>query len=180
MFNWSASRPSNQPDRILSSLALQIGSNIADYGSGGGYFTLRFARAVGPRGRVFAVDINPSFLSYISDTAAKAGLSNIETVPAPKLANRIQPGSLDLIFSRDVYHHLSNRPAQFSDLARYLKPDGRLAIIDWLPEASRFFGPPAGHRTAPETIIRETQSAGLTVQERHSFLQRQSFFIFTK
>lgn len=178
MFNRSAARSSSQADRILTSLHIKPGSYIADYGSGGGYFTMRFAQAVGPQGRVFAIDINPSFLSFIRDAAAKASLAKIETVPVSELPGRVRPGSLDLIFSRDVYHHLSDRPALFKDLVRYLKPDGRLAIIDWLPEAGRFFGPPAGHRTSPDTIINELEAAGLAVFERQDFLARQAFIVF--
>ncbi len=179
MFNRGAARSSSQPDRILSALFVEPGAHIVDYGSGGGYFALRFARAAGPDGRVYAVDINQAFLAFIRSAAAKAGLANIDTVPPAKLPDRIRPGSLDLVFSRDVYHHLDNRPALFKDLSRYLKPEGKVAIIEWLPAAGRFFGPPAGHRTSPDAIIRELQGAGLTLARRHDFLVRQSFLVFS-
>jgi len=178
MFNRGASRPSSRPAQILSSLALKPGANVADYGSGGGYFALHFAKEVGPQGKIYAIDINPAFLSFIRESAASSGLNNIETVPVPDIESRIPPISLDLIFCRDVYHHLSDRISLFMSLSSYLKPEGRVAIIDWLPDASRFFGPPAGHRTAPEAIIKEMEAAGFQVLERPDFLPRQSFTIF--
>lgn len=178
MFNGGASRKSGQPEKVLSSLALKPGVHVADYGSGGGYFALRFSNAVGPQGKVYAIDINPAFLAFIKDSADSSGLNNIETVPVADIASRIAPASLDLIFCRDVYHHLSNRISLFMSLSSYLKPTGRVAIIDWLPDASRFAGPPAGHKTAPEAIIKEMDAAGFQVLERPDFLQRQSFTIF--
>ena len=178
MFNRGASRSSSRPDRILSSLGIKTGARVADYGSGGGYFTMRFARTVGPEGTVYAVDVNPSFLAVIKDAANSSGPKNIETVPVSEIAARIPTGSLDLVFCRDVYHHLLDRTSLFKTLARYLKPEGRLAIIDWLPNAGRFSGPPAGHRTAPETIIREMVAAGFSLSERPDILARQSFTIF--
>jgi SAM-dependent methyltransferase len=178
MFNRGASQQSNHPENILSSLALKPGANVADYGSGGGYFALRFARLVGPQGKVYAIDINPAFLAFIRDTAASSGLDNIETVPVADIASRIPAISLDLIFCRDVYHHLSDRISLFMSLSSLLKPAGRVAIIDWLPDASRFLGPPPGHRTAPEAIIKEMEAAGLLVLERPDVLRRQSFTIF--
>ena len=80
MFNKKASDPKNKPDWILDRLALQKGNIIADIGAGGGYFSLRFAEAVGKDGVVFAVDTNSSFLEFIKERAKEKGLDNVETV----------------------------------------------------------------------------------------------------
>ena len=178
MFNWGAARHSRHPDRVLAVLGLRTGDRIADWGSGGGYYSLRFAREVGPEGNVFAVDINPAFLGFVRDRAKNAHLENVETVPVPGLASRIPAGSLDLLFCRDVYHHLSDRTSLFRTLAGYLKPAGRVAIIDWLPGISRFSGPPPDHRTAPDTILAEMTAAGYFELECPDFLKGQSFIIF--
>jgi arsenite methyltransferase len=178
MFNRSASNPSKQPDRVLAVLGLRTGNKVADLGSGGGYYALRFARETGPEGKVYAVDINPAFLGFIRDGARAVRYENVDTVLVPEIASRIPAGSLDLLFCRDVYHHLTGRTSLFKDLARYLKPAGRVAIIDWLPGASRYFGPPPGHRTAPETIIAEMEAAGFFVLENLDFLKGQSYTLF--
>lgn len=178
MFNRGASRAASQPDRIVSALGLKKGARVADLGSGGGYFSLRFASAVGPGGTVYAIDLKLAFLAFVADQARKAGFGNLETVSVPEMAARIPVSSLDLLFCRDVYHHLSDRSAYFQGIANYLRPGGRVAVIDWLPSASRFAGPPAGHRTSPETIIQEMEAAGYSVAERPGFLARQSFIIF--
>ena len=65
MFNRKASDPKNKPDQILETLTLQLGQNVADIGAGGGYFSLRFAEAVGNEGHVFAVDTDSNFLEFI-------------------------------------------------------------------------------------------------------------------
>jgi arsenite methyltransferase len=178
MFNWSAARASRQPDRVLAALGLKEGDAVADLGSGGGYFAIRFARAVGPAGTVYAIDINSEYLRFVCERAATAGLKNLQTVHSQELDDRLRKGSLEMLFSRDVYHHLGNRTEYFRRMAAFLKPDGRVAIIDWLPDGMRFGGPPAGHRTAPELIAGEMEDAGFSVVKRLDFLRGQSFTIF--
>jgi arsenite methyltransferase len=180
LFNWGASLSSGHLDHIMSILSLEPGDRIADYGSGGGYYTLLFAEEVGPGGKVFAVDVKPAFLAFIRDQARKAHIDNIETVLVPDIPARIPAGSLDLIFCRDAYHHLSDRTTLFKDLGRYLKPEGRVAIIDWLPDAGHLFGPPAGHRTSPERIHNEMKHAGYFARERLDIVPGHSFSIFMK
>ncbi|MGQ9507656.1 MAG: class I SAM-dependent methyltransferase [Candidatus Bathycorpusculaceae bacterium] len=80
MFNRKASNPKNKPDETLEALALQQGQMVADIGAGGGYFSLRFAEAVGKNGQVFAVDTNPNFLEFVKNSAKEKGLDNVETI----------------------------------------------------------------------------------------------------
>ena len=80
MFNKKASDPKNKPDWVLDRLALQSGNIVADIGAGGGYFSLRFAEAVGKDGVVFAVDTNSGFLKFIKERAKEKGLDNVETI----------------------------------------------------------------------------------------------------
>ena len=178
MFNRVASHRISQPDRGVASLGLRNGDVVADLGSGGGFFALRFARDVGPDGKVYAIDVNPAFLGFVDRQAISARLANLKTVPVPKMEEMIPGRSLDFIFCRGVYHHLLERTGYFGKMARHLKPGGRVAIIDYLPSAGRFFGPPAGHRTEPGTIISEMDAAGYSLVQRLDFLERQAFIIF--
>jgi len=178
MFNNRAANKKSQPDKVLSELSLKEGERVAEIGSGGGYFALRFASSVGPQGRVFCIDVNTNFLKFVADSAKKAGLSNLDTVEASQMYDKLPKGGIDLVFLRSVYHHLEDRTGYFQKIATLLSPKGRVAVIDYLPQASIFFGPPPGHRTAPETIISEMQSAGYEVLAKHDFLETQAFVVF--
>jgi arsenite methyltransferase len=178
MFNNRAGNKASQPDKVLSELGLKEGEKVAEIGSGGGYFALRFASSVGPTGRVFCIDVNPNFLKFVDKSAKKAGLANVQTVLSPQMYDTVPKGSIDLVFLRGVYHHLEDRAEYFRKVAFLLSPKGRVAIIDYRPEAHGAFGPPPGHGTAPQTVIAEMQSAGYEVLAKHEFLQALSFIIF--
>jgi ubiquinone/menaquinone biosynthesis C-methylase UbiE len=179
MFNRKASDPKNKPDEVLKALDLQQRQKVADVGSGGGYFTLRFAEIVGTEGRVFAVDTNPKFLGFIQDSAKEKGLTNVETVLAEK-DKQILPGkSMDLVFMRNVCHHLSNRVEYFRRLKNTLKASGRVAIIEYRSGRGFSFHKLFGHYVAKEKIIEEMKKAGYKLEKEEDFLPEQSFTLFS-
>lgn len=115
---------------ILRDLSLQPGMVVVDLGAGTGLYTLDLARAVGPEGRVYAVDIIPHFLAHIGRRAAAAGLQNITLVDAANTATDLPPASVDLVFMCDVYHHLERPTEVLADIRRILRPGGELVLID--------------------------------------------------
>ena len=160
-----------QPERVVADLALAPGVKVADLGSGGGYFTFRLARAVGPTGRVFAVDVDAGMNEHVAGEAADQGLGNVTTVLAatddPKLPERV-----DLLFTCNTYHHLDNRAAYFRAVReRYLAPGGRIAIVEFKPE--KF-----SHSTARETIDEEMTAAGFRLVKAFDYLDRQHFLVY--
>jgi len=180
MFNRKASDPKNKPDEILEALALQHGQWIADIGAGGGYFTLRFAEAVGKDGKVFAVDTNPKFLGSIKNSAMKKGLTNVETVLTPADNPILPEKSMDLIFMRNVCHHIQSRVEYFKRLKCALKPKGRIAIIEYRSGSGRLsFHRKFGHYVPQEVIIAEMKEAGYGLEKDLDFLPEQSFMIFS-
>jgi len=180
IFNRKASDPKNKPDEILEALALQQGQMVADIGAGGGYFSLRFAEAVGKNGRVFGVDTNPNFLEFIKNSAKEKGLNNIEVILAMEDNPTLPEQSMDLIFMRNVCHHLSNRVEYFKKLKDALKPEGRIAIIEYRASGGRFsFHRKFGHYVPKETIIAEMKDAGYRLEKDLDFLPEQSFIIFS-
>ncbi|MBE7439652.1 MAG: class I SAM-dependent methyltransferase [Spirochaetales bacterium] len=178
IFNWEAQSADSQPEEILRVLQIQPGWNVADIGSGGGYFSYRFAEATGPTGQVLAVDVNAEYLAFVASQAESRGLTWIQTVQASPDNSGLAPASLDLAFCRNVYHHLpEDRSAYFAGLRPALKRNGLLAIIDYKKSGSNF-AIWTGHHTEPERIQADLRSAGFALTAEHSFLEDQSFLIF--
>jgi ubiquinone/menaquinone biosynthesis C-methylase UbiE len=167
-----------QPERVLLALAVQPGQRVADIGSGGGYFTFRFARAVGPEGRVYAADIDAGMNDYVARRAAALGLANVEVILAATDDPRLPADGVDLIFICNTYHHLQDRVAYFRGLRRYLRPGGRVAIVDFRRD-SNFLIRWSGHFTDAAELRRELEGAGYTVVADHDFLSRQHFLVLT-
>ena len=167
-----------QPKVVIHSLALRPGDHVADLGAGGGYFTFRLADTVGPTGKVYAVDIDQSNLDYIARRAKEQGYKNVEVVLAKPNDPALPNGGVDLIFTCNTYHHLTDRTEYFRSAMRYLRPQGRVAVID-LSGASwvhRLFG----HWTPRETSRQEMETAGYTLTNDFDFLARQTFQVFKK
>src|SRR5579871_5154788 len=162
------------PYRVIAALKLKPGQSVADIGAGTGYFTVRLARSAAMP-KVFAVDIEPSMVSYIRSRAAKEGLKNIVAVQGSADSANL-PEPVDVILIVDTYHHIGNRPAYFRKLAKSLKPGGRLAIIDFKPDSPE--GPPKEFRFPPEKFKTELAGAGYAISEQLDFLPRQQFLIF--
>jgi len=179
MFNRKAADPKNKPDQILEPLALQLGQNVADIGAGGGYFSLKFAETVGEKGRVFAVDTNPEFLEFIRKNAKEKELDNVETVLVTQDSLTLPERSLDLVFMRNVTHHIPNRVKYFRKLKPFLKPKGRIAIIEYRRGGRFGFRRISGHYVPREIIIEEMKEAGYRSKEDLDFLPEQSFTILS-
>jgi ubiquinone/menaquinone biosynthesis C-methylase UbiE len=166
-----------QPQRVIAALNVRPGDQVADLGSGGGYFTFRLAEAVGPAGKVYAVDIDPDMVDLIAKRAKQETAANIDPILAKPDDPLLPKAEVDLIFTSNTYHHIDNRIAYFSNLRKHLRPGGRIAIIDfdrrsWLMGLFR-------HYTPSEFIKPEMEQAGYSLQEELNFLDRQSFLIFT-
>jgi len=179
MFNRKASNPRNKPYQIIEALALQQGQNVADIGAGGGYFSLRFADAVGREGQVYAIDTNPKFLEFIRNSAKEKGLNNVETILVTEDNLTLPERSLDLVFMRNVYHHLSNRVEYSRKLRDLLKPEGRVAIIEYRRSGIFSFRRIFGHYVPKQIIVEEMNEAGYRLKEDFNFLPEQSFTIFS-
>lgn len=162
------------PEKVIAALALRPGQSIADIGAGTGYFSVRLAKSPAAP-RVFAVDIEETMVAYTRQRAAKEGLKNITGVVA-KADSANLPEPVDLILIVDTFHHIPARHAYFQSLLKSLKPNGRLAIIDWLPGGP--MGPPEAFRFSPEKIAAELASSGWKKVAQHTFLPNQSFTIY--
>jgi ubiquinone/menaquinone biosynthesis C-methylase UbiE len=180
MFNRKAARRQSKANEILKTLNIQHGQTIADIGSGGGFFTLLFSQLVGEKGKVYAGDTNEDFLEFINTQATKQGITNITTVRATEQAIPLPTHSIDLVFVRNVYHHLQNRKQYFSEVKQLLDSQGRIAIIEYSRQGSVLsFHRRCGHNVPKEIIIEEMANAGYSVSASFDFLPIQSFTIFS-
>lgn len=163
-----------QVARVVDSLLIKQGQRICDLGSGSGLFSRPLARAVGPQGVVYAVDIDEGLLKYVEKTAQEQRIPNIKTIKAteddPKL-----PEPVDLIAIFDTLHHIGNQPTYLKNLKRYLRPNGRIAILDF----SKTW--PAGHEKMVyklEDLNGWMTAAGFKMVSQHYFLDNDFFVIY--
>jgi Methylase involved in ubiquinone/menaquinone biosynthesis len=113
-----------QPERVIEALDLQPGLSVADIGAGSGYFTRRFVQAVTEKGKVYAVDVEPDMLQYAQAGIARMSIpSTVEFILAQPDNPQLPRQSVDLIFLCNVYHHLNDRPAYFSNVRRRSSPE---------------------------------------------------------
>ena len=166
-----------KPDLVVDTLGLKQGDEVADLGAGTGYFTIRLARAVGPSGKVYAVDVDQRMLDYIDQRAQKEKLDNIQTVLADPNDPHLGSASVDLILICDTLHHIANRDKYYPRLARALRPGGHLVNIDF-QKRDMPVGPPLEMKIAKKDCIKEFRDAGFSVTQEPEFLKYQYFLIF--
>ena len=164
------------PDRVVAALGIKAGQTVADIGAGPGYFSLRLARKVGPRGRVFAVDVEPTILAVLRDRVAARKLAQVTPVLGTPDDPLVPPGSCDRVLSVTAYHHYRDRPAALRAMARLLRRGGRLAVIDFHKRETAM-GPPLHERVSREDFLKDVKRAGLKVATELTFLPHQYFFV---
>jgi arsenite methyltransferase len=180
MLNKEASSVRSKADEIIAGLEISEGDVIADIGSGGGYFTIAFAGKVGKAGRVYAVDVKPKYLEFIRRKAAREGLDNVSCVLGTSSGADLPEAGLDLLFARNVFHHLPDPSDYFRTMMRYLKPGAKVVIIDHKPKRGFGFVSLFKHHTPGETVVREMERAGYSLTKSFDFLPDQTFNLFLR
>ena len=163
-----------QVDRVIDALQLTTGQRIADVGSGSGLFTRPLAKKLQGSGMVYAVDIDAELLKHVEKTAAEQKLANIKTILASETDARL-PEPVDLIAIIDTLHHIANQAEYFKGLKKYLRPGGRVAVIDFTKEW------PAGHEKLKYTVADLDgwmAGAGFKRAGQYDFLTNDFFVIY--
>jgi predicted methyltransferase len=163
-----------KPHEVITALKLPADASVADIGAGTGYFAARFAHMV-PKGRVYAVDLEPDMVAHLGERAKKDALANLTPVLGATDSPKI-PAPVDLVTLVDVYHHIGAREKYFGKLRESIKTNGRVAVIDFRMDAS--MGPSKAMRIAPEQVKAEMAKAGYALAEEHGFLPQQYFLVF--
>jgi ubiquinone/menaquinone biosynthesis C-methylase UbiE len=170
-------------DEVIAKLGLKPGAVVADIGAGSGIFSTPLAKAIGPTGKLYAVDIDKDLLKHVDQRSKKENVRNVVTVLGefddPKLPVR----NLDLAFINDVLHHIKNRATYLKALSSYVKPTGRIAIIEM-----DIKDPATPHKAQPELLvsrddmIRWMADAGFKVAQEHAdlFPGTKIFLVFER
>lgn len=162
---------------IIAALRLQPGMNVADVGAGTGLFTEPFARAVGPEGRVYAVDVAPEFVDGIGQRVRAQGLTNVVGIVNDQHSTRLPTGSVDLVFVADTYHHFERPADMLRSIHEALRPGGELVVIDFHREPGVSSPWVMGHvRAGRGQVIAEIELAGFRF-EREEPILRGNFFL---
>ncbi|MBI5800552.1 MAG: class I SAM-dependent methyltransferase [Verrucomicrobia bacterium] len=167
-----------RPDLVMAALALKPGDVVADRGCGTGYFSWRMARAVGAKGVVFGVEIQPEMLDHLAVKMKERGVTNVVgvlgTVTDPKL-----PKPVDLVIMVDVYHEFDHPYEMMSAVARQLKPGGRVAFVEYRGEDPEVPIKPL-HKMTEAQVKKEMTAQPLEYLETIRTLPRQHIILFRK
>ena len=175
--------------KIADLVAPAPGAAVADVGAGSGFMTLEFARRVGPKGKVYSVDINQELLDHIAGQAKKAGLSQVVTVRGDQDATRLGPGTVDIVFVCDTYHHFENPAAMLASIRAALRPGGHLILVDLkrgpdVPYTQHSWPFWEGHLRGDKAMfVKEIESAGFSVVKSYEdapFLRENYMVRFTR
>lgn len=165
-----------KPDEVIKALEVQPGQTVCDIGAGPGYFALRFGKAVGERGGVFGVDVEPPMLDVLRARIARSGARNVTPVLGLPDDPLLPPASCDLILIVNTFHHLPDGAAYLRRLTRSLRPGGRVVNIDFQKKETPM-GPPVEHRVSREAFVAAAGKAGLDVVAEPALLPYQYFVV---
>ncbi|HEV3330040.1 MAG TPA: class I SAM-dependent methyltransferase [Bryobacteraceae bacterium] len=159
---------SQKIDEVLSKLSLKSGMVVADIGAGSGLFSRPLAKAVAPAGKVYAVDIQQDLLDHINQRNKELSIRNIQTVLGEYDDPKLPARDVDLAFINDVLHHIQHRAVYLKALGVYIKPNGRIAIIEMNKD-----DPNTPHKNQPELLVARDEilqwmsDAGFKLVEEH-------------
>lgn len=167
---------------IIAACDVQPGQTVADIGAGTGLFTRLFSEAVGPEGRVVAVDISQKFLDHIRDASRQANQKNIDTQLAATDSTRLPANSVDLAFICDTYHHFEFPLKTMASIVTALRPGGRLVLIDFRRIEGVSSDWTLSHvRAGQEVFESEILQSGLRKRgEKPDLLKENYFVVFEK
>ena len=167
-----------KPAEVIKNLGLKSGDTIADIGAGTGYFTRRFAVAVGPEGRAIGLDISQSMVRYMKEDAQKLNLSNYEARVVKTDDPELPAGSIDVVFLSNTYHHLEDRVVYFKKVAKSFTENGRIVIVDFYDKLLSVGPQEPGHKLSKKVVLAELEQAGYRLLKSLDFLPYQYYLEF--
>ncbi|MDZ4698038.1 MAG: methyltransferase domain-containing protein [Deltaproteobacteria bacterium] len=174
-------RPTRQaeehPDTLHALLGLKKGTTACDIGAGNGYHSLKMASSVGPKGRVYSVDIQPEMLELLKTRATRAGILNITPVRGTEKHTGLPARICDLTLLVDVYHELSHPTEMLREFHRSISPQGRLVLVEFRAEDPKV-PIKALHKMSRAQILKELNAGGFVLESEDHRLPWQHLMFF--
>lgn len=170
----------DHPDVVIETMKLKNGDVVAEIGAGTGYYTRRVARAIAPEGTVWANDIQPEMLEIMAEYLERDGIKNVRQVLGDEDDPKLPAGTFDWILLVDVYHEIQQPEPMLAKIRDALKPDGRVALVEYRAEGTSAASVSRSHRMSKEEIRAEWEPAGFEVVDVVDELPRQHMFVFKR
>jgi ubiquinone/menaquinone biosynthesis C-methylase UbiE len=154
------------PAQVMDAIGIEPGMVVAEIGAGHGRYVVQIAVRVGETGKVYAEDIDERSLEHLEMRCKKWGLNHVEAILGDVADPKLPIGELDVIFVISAYHHFQDPVALMRKARPALKPDGVIAIGEWL------------NATSPEQVEAEMKAAGYKLERTETFLEKNNLYIY--
>ena len=169
-----------KPQLVIEAMHLKRGDVVGEVGAGSGYMARRAAKAVGPKGVVYANDIQPEFMEMLRSSARRERLTNIVPILGTETDPMLPKGALDWILLVDVYHEFQQPAPMLARMREALKPTGRIMLVEYRLDGDTALHIRPEHRMTKEQVLREWEPAGYKLEQIVETLPSQRMFIFSK
>lgn len=168
-----------QPQKAIAALHLAAGMNVGEIGAGTGFYALRIAKLIQPGGVYYANDIQSGMLSRLQKRAAAQNVTNIKAILGTQTDSDLPKGALDYVLMVDVYHELSNPQIVLRNVAKALKPNGKLVLLEFRKEDPKVPIRPE-HEMTVKDVKAELSAEGYVLDHLIETLPWQHMFFFRR
>ena len=161
------------PDQVMDAIGVKPGMVVAEIGAGQGRYVVQLAVRVGGNGKVYAEDIDEDALRHCKGRCERWGLGHVETIVGGMDDPRLPAGEVDLIFIISAYGHFSDPVTLMRNARPALRPDGYVAIVEWLPRDGRLTG-----KGSPGEVEAQMKAAGFRLERTDPLLKPNRLMIY--
>lgn len=162
----------------IGKMPLTAASVVADIGAGTGYYTFRIAKKV-PHGKVYAVDVQDEFITYLNQKKKESGQQNVQVIKGTEISPNLPDASVDLAVMVDVYHELLYPHEVLQALHKALKPGGKLLLLEYRAEDPKIEIKEL-HKMSVAQVNKELGNNGFKLYQRNELLPIQHFLLYQK
>ncbi len=165
------------PEKAIAAMHLAPGMNVGEIGAGTGYYALRIAKQILPGGTYYANDIQAGMLTRLQANAAAQKVTNIRTILGTQEETGLPSRSLDYVLMVDVYHELSEPQVVLRSVAKALKPEGQLVLLEFRKEDPKVPIVPQ-HKMSTKEAVAELSAEHYTLDHKVETLPWQHILFF--